>query len=144
MSLEYAESRIKEALKAASGNKIKARQQVIAWTYEDAKLLHALTKAHLSGIVAYNIERVASGRADLARAKKAAPINRPDAPKKSSQPTAKKGEKEESFGLQILKAAGASSTTFGFEDAGGPQKRGASQSHINAIRAIAESQKKKS
>ena len=137
MSLEYAEKRIKDALKGASGNKTKARQQIIAWTYEDPKLLHALTKAHLSGIVAYNVERVASGRADLARKKKAAPAK--PAPKQQAKPS----NKEEAFGLQILKAAGASSSTFGFEDAG-PQKRGASQSHINAIRAIAASQKKKS
>lgn len=138
MSLEYAESRIKEALKLAKGNKLKARQQLIAWTFEDAKLLHALAKPHLTGIVAYNIERVASGRAEASRAKKTQAA--PPAKKKA----APKSEKEEAFGLQILKAAGASNTEFGFEDAGRGGGGRVSQSHINAIRQIAESQKNKS
>lgn len=142
MSLEYAENRIKEALKLCNGNRIKARQMIIAMAMEDQKLLQALTKAHLSGIVAYNIERVSSGRADKARAKntKAAP-QKPQAQRAS---TSGNTEKEESFGLQMLKAAGASDSTFGFEDAGRGGGRGVSQTHINAIRAIAQKQKDKS
>ena len=144
MSSEYAEKRIKDALKLARGNRNKARQQLIAWTYEDPKLLHALTKAHLSGIIAYNIERVASGRADAAKAQREAPPPQKQPPQK--QPTqqaqaAQKPKKEESFGMQILKAASGSHEVFGLEDLGRPQKRGAaSQNHINAIRALAKGQ----
>ena len=67
MSLEYAEQKIQQALKLSKGNQARARQQVIAWALEDDTLLKALTRSHLTGIVAYNIERVASGRAAAAR-----------------------------------------------------------------------------
>ena len=69
MSLEYVERKIVEALKLSNGNAAGARQQVIAWSLEDPELLKALTKSHLTGIVAYNIERVVSGRAEKARQK---------------------------------------------------------------------------
>lgn len=137
MTLEYAEGRIKEALKLAKGNRIKARQQIIAWTFEDAKLLHALAKPHLSGIVAYNIERVASGRADAAKAAPQTKEKNAEAPKKAANKPVKKNE--EQFGMELLKAvAGSSTAIFGLEDAGAPQKRsGTSQNHIDAIHAIA-------
>lgn len=137
MSLEYAERRIKEALKLTGGNHIKARQQIIAWTFEDSKLLHALAKPHLSGIIAYNIERVASGRADKAREKNEKPV----------EPTKKQAAngqaKEEQFGLEILKAVAGSPQIFGLEDPGAPKKHGGvSQSHLDAIQAIAANKKK--
>ena len=69
MSLEYVERRINEALKLSKGNATKARQIVIKWCQDDIRLLHGMTKAHLNGIVAYNIERVASGRSAKAKAK---------------------------------------------------------------------------
>ena len=132
MSLEYAEARIAEALKLAKGNQTKARQQVINWALQDDKLLQALTKSHLSGIVAYNIERVASGRAAVA--KKAAP--KQEAPKKSNQ--------QGDFGVELLKAvASSSSEVFGLENgSSGIGRPGqVSQNHINAIRAIASKKK---
>lgn len=134
MSLEYAERRIKEALKLAGGNAIKARQQVIAWTYEDTKLLHALAKPHLSGIVAYNIERVASGRADAARHPQAVPV-----PKETPKPA----NKQEQFGLEILKVVASSGAQiFGLEDQGLPHKRNTvSKSHIEAIEAMTKKAK---
>ena len=104
MSLEYAEQRIKEALKLSGGNQSKARQQIIAWTFEDAKLLHALAKPHLSGIVAYNIERVASGRAAKAKTAKTAPAKPVNG-----------AANEEQFGLEILKAVAGSPEVFGLE-----------------------------
>lgn len=132
MSLDYIESRIKEALRLHNGNTTKARQQIIAWTYEDVKLLHALAKPHLTGIVAYNIERVASGRS----AKKAAPV---------SQPKKSKASKEDDFGLEILRAvAGNSGAMFGFDGArttGKPQQ--ASEQHMKALRAMAAKSKSK-
>lgn len=135
MSLEYAERRIAEALKHCGGNAAKARQQIIAWTYEDPKLLHALAKPHLSGIVAYNIERVASGRAEAAR--KQTQEAKPEA----AAPQRELSE-DEKFGLEILKAvANSSGATFGFEDLGGPRKGGVSQDHINAIKAMASKNK---
>jgi hypothetical protein len=135
MSSEYAENRIKEALKLSKGNQAIARQQLIAWAFEDAKLLQALTKPHLSGIVAYNIERVASGRASAAK--------QPQAAQKPVQKTsAGKAAKPEQFGLEILKAVAGKPEIFGLEDFGAPQKRGAaSPRHIEAIKAMAAKSK---
>lgn len=134
MSKEYAEKRIKEALKKTGGNAVKARQQVIAWTYEDSKLLHALTKAHLTGIVAYNIERILAGRgtAEEKRAPEAA--------------QSKTGNKEENFGKELLKAvAGNSGATFGLESysGSGAKRPKVSKNHINAIQAMARGRKSK-
>lgn len=123
MSREYAEIKIKEALKMHDGNLARARQQVVAWTYDDAKLLHALARPHLNGIVAYQVERVASGRAELERR---VPI--------ASQPA-----KGENFGMDLLRAVAASSTAvFGQESYAAPVRKGAaSKQHMDAIRHIA-------
>ncbi|NCT41402.1 MAG: hypothetical protein GW778_07065 [Alphaproteobacteria bacterium] len=137
MLLEYAERRIAEALKLAKGNQARARQQVIAWALSDDKLLKALTKSHLSGIVAYNIERVASGRAAAAR-KNQKPIQNPAA-------ATAKPKKEPDFGVELLRAvASSSSEVFGLENgsAGIGRPKQVSQNHINAIRAIASKSKK--
>ncbi len=134
MSIEYAENRIKEAIKLHGKNAAKIRQQIIAWTYEDHKLLQALTKPHLSGIVAYQIERVASGRSD--KAKSPAKIT---APKKKAKPS-----KEDDFGMELIRALADSGATFGFEESpAAPGKRGqASQSHVEALKMIASKSKK--
>lgn len=141
MSLQYAENKIKEALKASGGNMARARQQIIAWSMEDAKLLQALTKPHLNGIVAYNIERVASGRA--AAAKRNPTPKAANAPSKAAGKSGK-GKKQPEFGMELLKAvASSSSEVFGLENNAGLGRRGkASQSHINAIKAIASKTKK--
>ncbi|MCB1650528.1 MAG: hypothetical protein KDI46_00585 [Alphaproteobacteria bacterium] len=145
MSREYAEHRIKEALKLSGGNMLKARQQIIAWTYEDTKLLHELTKPHLSGIVAYNIERVASGRAEAAKQPPSPPAEQPPkpAPVRSAKSPAKKPEN--AFGMELLKAvASEHPTIFGLEDNGALKRpQGVSQKHIDAINAIAGKAPKK-
>ncbi len=134
MSMEYLNNRIKDALKMSGGNRAKARQQLIAWIFEDTKLLHTLTKPHLSGIVAYNVERVASGRADAA-AKKSTEATKQ--PKQAVSQGRQTEAKEEQFGLEILKAVAGSHQIFGLEDLGAPQKRGGvSQNHLDAINAI--------
>lgn len=134
MSLDYVEARVKEALKLAKGNKIKAQKQVLAWTFEDTKLLHAITKAHLSGIIAYNVERVASGHADRKRA--AAAIEKKTRPEKAS-PRAD----DPAFGMEILKVvAGNSGAVFGHESSSGaaPSRTGqASKRHEDTMRLLA-------
>ena len=137
MSLEYAERRIKEALKLAHGNQTRARQQIIAWAQEDTRLLHALAKPHLSGIVAYNIDRVASGRAAAAKVS-------PQATQKST--TSQGKTNEDRFGMELLKAVASSSADiFGLEHNVPLGRRGqASQNHIDAIRAMAAKKKKSS
>lgn len=135
MSREYAEGRIKEALKKTNGNAVRARQQVIAWTYEDPKLLHALTKAHLSGIVAYNIERILAGRG-TAEAVEQQPSG--NAQSKASP------KKEENFGEELLRAvAGNSGAQFGLESysSGGNSRTKVSKNHIDAINALTKGRK---
>lgn len=127
MSSEYIESKIREALKLSNGNTTRARQQLIAWCYEDAQLLQLLVKPHLNGIVAYNIERITSGRA----AEKNKPINRAPEPKAP--------DNDGHFGMEILKAvAGNSGPVFGFEGTAAPGARrtGVSEQHLEAIKAL--------
>lgn len=129
MSLHYAEERIKEALKMSKGNIVKARQQIIAWTYEDAKLLHEIAKPHLSGIVAYHVDRVKSGRSSK-------PQTPPPEKPKPAQP---KAQNEEQFGLEIIKAIAASEgAVFGLEGHAAHTPRGqASKQHIDALKKMA-------
>ncbi len=130
MTSHYAQQRILEALQQAKGNKVRANQIIMRWASEDPKLLLALAKPHLGGIVAYNIDRVASGRA-----KKAQPQMRQQATTQADSP----------FGKDLLKAvADTSSAVFGLEGHAAPRKAGqASQNHINAIHRIASYSKKK-
>lgn len=135
MSMDYAVEKIKEALTLSKGNAARARQQVIAWTYEDARLLHALAKPHLTGIVAYQVERVLSGRAE------------PVAPRPSKKGAAAKNSlREQEFGQEILKALGGQGgAVFGTEAYSGsglsPRARKVSQSHVEAIRLMASKSK---
>lgn len=132
MSKEYAEDRIKDALRMHGGNLTLARQQIMSWAFEDSRLLAGLARPHLNGIIAYQVERVASGRADKER--QAAPV----AAQKSAQ-TKQGAYREENFGLDLLRAVAASDAAiFGMESVARPMKKGAaSTQHIDAIRHIA-------
>lgn len=126
MFKEYVENKIRDALKKNGGNALKARQQIIAWTYEDAKLLHALTRPHLNGIVAYQVERILSGRAEAEH----------NIPAKSSK------MKTDSFGMEILKAvSGGEAAVFGQETGQLKRSPEASKHHVDAIMKIASVQK---
>jgi hypothetical protein len=128
MSREYADKRIREALKLAKGNATKARQQIVAWTYEDQKLLQALTKPHLTGIVAHAINRVISRMESGADEEDDIPEN----PQSLDMPP-------ETFGQEIMQILKNSNTTmFGHEGGATPGRRGqASQRHIDAMKKIA-------
>ena len=133
MSRVYAEKRIKEALKLADGNPTKARQQVIAWAQEDNKLLLALSQPHLTGIVAHAINRVIHKleMEDDDHDIPATPQGVNMAP--------------ETFGAEILKSLQSRNTArFGAEDSAPPVRRKqASQSHIDALKQIARTTKRK-
>lgn len=128
MSQDYAEKMIAKALKAAKGNQTIAKQQIIAWAQQDAKLLQGLTRAHLTGIVAYQIDRVASGRA--ARSKMPAPAKPKERPA------------DEEFGMELMKAvASSSAAVFGLENgSGGGRRTQVSEDHIRALQKIARKQ----
>lgn len=125
MSREYAEGRIKEALKLSKGNPTKARQRVMAWTFEDPKLLQALSHPHLTGIVAHAIGRVIHmqelGDPEIAEAPETLDMT------------------PETFGKEILNALQSNGAAmFGQESNAAPMHRGAaSKRHIDALKYIA-------
>ena len=130
MNREYAERRIREALKASGGNATIARQQVIAWAFDDAKLLHELVAPHITGIAAHAVNRVLT-------MKEAPAPKAPPAPK----PLAKDAKSDE-FGMEILKAiALGNPAQFGLESGVSIKKQAASQRHIDAIRQMVSKDK---
>jgi hypothetical protein len=128
MSRTYADNRIKEALRRNNGHLLKARQQVIAWTYEDTKLLHELTRPHLLGIVAHAVNRIASEMPEETGNKKAPP------------PKPKKETRDQQFGKELLKVlANGDPAIFGQENFSPPAKSTrASQRHVDTLRTISE------
>ena len=123
MSREYAEDKIREALRMHGGNVALARKQVMLWSHDDAALMRAIASPHLDGIIAYQVERVASGRAEL---------------EKRHPETTPEVKEEEDFGMNLLRAVAASdSAVFGMEDSTRPKRKTASKQHIDAIHKMA-------
>lgn len=128
MNRDYAEKRIRDALKAAGGNPTRARQQITAWAFDDAKLLHELVAPHITGIVAHAVNRVMSTKEKTV----------PAEPEKVTVP------KGDAFGMEILKAiALGNPAQFGLESGSGVsvKKQQASQRHIDAIRQMVSKDK---
>lgn len=127
MSREYAERRIKEALNLTKGNATKARQQIIAWTNEDPKLLQALAQPHLTGIVAHAVSRVIY-RQEIEEEEHEVP----EAPQALDMAP-------DTFGKEILRALASENTAlFGRETGAAPSRpKQASQSHIDALKQMA-------
>ncbi len=141
MSREYVERRVREALDKHDGSPARARQQIIAWTYEDPKLLQDLTRPHLTGIVAYAVSSVLSHAKDA----QVEPVEPPDEPEIIDSPL--KQAPGDAFGLDLLKALSkGGSTTFGLGAyEGAPRKTGqASKRHIETIREMARKSGKSS
>ena len=137
MSANYVVSRIKEALYNAKGNKAKAKQQIMAWARTDVQLLEGLTRAHLSGIVDFNINRVESGKG----LPSAAAPSRGSAPKKAKRKMVNPA-KGSAFGQEILKTVSSgNATVFGLESYESPnppsKDNAASQRHVDALNHIA-------
>lgn len=135
MNRDYAERRIRDALKITRGNHAKARRQIMNWALEDPRLLQGITAPHMTGIVAHAINRVEHK------------INNPD-PEPIPEPLveAVEGNDNAGFGLEILKAiAKDNASTFGLDTAPPPGKRGqASQRHIDAIQHMVKKSQGKS
>ncbi len=123
MSKEYAEDKIRQALKEYGGNIALARKQVMLWAHDDAALMRSIVAPHLDGIIAYQVERVASGRAELER-------------RHPSKTSPKK--EEENFGMDLLRAVASSdATVFGYDSPITPKRKSASKQHIDAIHKMA-------
>lgn len=131
MSKEYIYNRIKEAMRLHRGNSVKARQQIIAWTYEDSKLLHALARPHLTGIVSYAIDRFQRGALndkDETRIHEST-LDRPT---------------DDEFGKELLRSmVTGKPEIFGEEPSGTFQEKSrASKRHQDAMRLLASKGKK--
>ncbi len=128
MSNEYAENKIREALSLHDGNISRARATVLLQSNDDPALLRALTSPHLDGIIAYQVDRVASGRAEIEK-------RHPEKP----APTM-----EEHFGMNLLRAVAASDApVFGQEGISPTKRHGASKQHIDAIHKMVSSRHNK-
>lgn len=124
MSRDYAENRIREALRLTKGNTTKARAQVIAWAGEDQRLLMGLAQPHLTGIIAHAVNRVVYRDESDAEDIPATPQSLDMAP--------------DTFGKQILNALSSGNTPiFGLEGSAAQGRKKASQSHIDAINKMA-------
>ena len=133
MAQSYLQKCILEALAKAKGNESKAKALIAAQALEDNELLIALSKPHLSGIVAHAVGRQAIQQ----KAKKERMEDLPEMPQAPS-----KG-KENDFALDLLKALGGNNVAkFGAEDAA-PRvgKKAASQQHVNALKLMAAKSK---
>ena len=132
MSLRYAETRIEDALRQHNGNITYAKRQIIAWALEDELLLQGLTRNHLDGIVAYQIDRVSSGRASTKNKQQTNTTT-------AAESTHAKRTRKNEFGLEVLKAVTAQDPTiFGMESYTTIPARGqASARHIEAIHKLA-------
>ncbi len=135
MSREYAENRIKEALRLSKGNPTRARQRIMAWTFEDPKLLQALARPHLSGIVAHAVGRVVHKQE----------LDEHDHEHETPEMPETLDMEPETFGKEILAALQSRNTaTFGQENSAPPVRRPqASKSHIDAMKQIASKGKAK-
>ena len=133
MNRDYSESKIREALKLSGGNVTRARQQIIAWAFDDNKLLHELMAPHMTGIVAHAINHVMAMK-DKPQAKAPEPVE-----------VAVAGGKNDPFGLEILKAiALGNPAQFGLENANATgRKQAASQRHVEAIKEMVAKGKSK-
>ncbi len=124
MSINYAESKIRETLKLTNGNEAQTRRLIMTLVQDDPKLLHALSAPHLEGIIAYQVERVASGRSETEK-------------REIEEQLPKEGE---NFGMDLLRAIAAQDVTvFGQENtAGAKGRKSASKQHIDAIHKMAK------
>lgn len=128
MNRDYAERRIREALKSSGGNTTRARQQIITAALEDTKLMQELVAPHLTGIVAHAVNRVMT--------MKEKPAAAPPPPETVST--------NDPFGMEILKAIALGNPAQFGQDSGVPlKKQAASQRHIDAIRQMVSKDKTK-
>ncbi len=127
MSREYAEDKIREALRINGGNIALSRKQIMIWAHDDAALMRAIASPHLDGIIAYQVERVASGRAELEN-------------RHPSETPKEKPKEDDNFGMNLLRAVAASdATVFGQDNVITPKRKQASKQHIDAIHKMVAS-----
>ncbi len=128
MSKEYALSRVKDALEQADGNHLKASRIITDWLKNDQSLLIGLMEPHLKSIVTHAITHVEQ---------------KPDQENVNEQSI---GDKGDPIGEALVEGltVGSDAAKFGEKTPEGtPKPQKASQSHIDAMNAIAEASKDK-
>jgi len=128
MSLEYAMSRVRDALEKSDGNHLKAQRLLLSWVEKDQTLLIGLVAPHLQSIVTHAVNHAGTPRGASGG-------------KKVQVEPAQTGE----FGaavLESLKGGRSDAGGFGFGEAApraALSKPGkASQSHVDAIHQLAQ------
>lgn len=128
MGWDYAEQQITKALEKHQGHEAKACKDVIAEALKDPKLLLALAKPHLTGIVAHAVNRVIRQNAKAQE----------DGPKAEKSDIIKDKDTSEDLGSEILEMLSkGQSAQFARESEAPPLRRkAASQAHIDALSRI--------
>ena len=129
MSREYAMSRVRDALEQSDNNHMKAHRLILEWLKGDHSLFVGLAAPHMNSIVTHAIAHVTQPE-------------KPVEPQKVDLNNTETGE----MGDAILSGLGLSGKTGSFGEgnpAGVPKPSKASQSHVDALHAIAQAAKDK-
>lgn len=131
MSKEYAMSRVKDALEQSDGNHMKAARLLTEWLENDNSLYYGLTAPHMRSIVTHAIAHVDKKPAAEVQANIQAA---PDAPKATD---AEMGE----LGQAILSGMTSKTGSYGEDNPGGKGPGKASQTHVDALKAMSDAYK---
>lgn len=144
---DYAQSRVRDALKEAKGNVPQAQRLLLAWMDFDELLLRAIAEPHLRSIAGYALQSQLFDEAEEKHtAQASAPVPGMPPPPVTKQPAAeeKAAEDTATFGLALLQnvTGGTRAQQFGFvtDEMDAPQKTSAR--HIEAILQLAGKEQK--
>lgn len=132
MSKEYAMSRVKDALEQSEGNHMKASRLLTEWLENDNSLYYGLTAPHMRSIVTHAIAHVDQ------KPVKEVQENIQSAPDAPAQTDAEMGE----LGQAILSGMSSNKTgSYGEDNPGGTKPGKASQTHVDALKAMSDAYK---
>lgn len=129
MSVEYAMSRVRDALEKSDGNHLKAQRLILNWIEKDHSLLFGLVAPHLQGIISHA-------------------VNHADAPQKKQMPKrvdvgADMGEFGEAL-MHSLKGGRVEGMGFGQAAPKNLSRPGkTSKAHVDAINKLVSAGKNK-
>jgi len=143
---DYAQSRVRDALKEAKGSVPQAQRLLLAWMDFDELLLRAIAEPHLRSIAGYALQSQLFDEAEEKHtAQTSAPVPDPSMPA-AKQPPAQEKDAEDigTFGLALLQnvTGAARAQQFGFvtDEMEAPKKTSAR--HIEAILQLAGKEQK--
>ena len=143
---DYAQSRVRDALKEAKGNVPQAQRLLLAWMDFDELLLRAIAEPHLRSIAGYALQSQLFDEVEEKHtAQSFAPVPGTHVPVTKQPPAGEKAAEETAtFGLALLQnvTGGTRAQQFGFvtDEMDAPQKTSAR--HIEAILQLAGKEQK--